>query len=82
MKSVLASFGIASQIGEDTFTVYGGNPVALAPVDSFGDHRIAMSAAVMATVAQGTAIIDNAVCVAKSYPAFFEDFATLGGIVE
>jgi 3-phosphoshikimate 1-carboxyvinyltransferase len=82
MKSVLAAFGIDSSIGEDTFTVYGGEPVALAPVDSFGDHRIAMSAAVMSTVANGVTTIDGSDCVAKSYPSFFEDFAALGGVVD
>ena len=82
MKSVLASFGITSTIGEDTFTVYGSEPVAVAPVDSFGDHRIAMSAAVMSTVAQGVTTIKGTNCVAKSYPSFFDDFAALGGIIE
>lgn len=82
MRVTLASFGIASQIGEDTFTVFGGTPVVNGVVDSFGDHRIAMSAAVMSCVAQGTTTIDNAACVAKSYPSFFEDFAMLGGNVE
>ena len=82
MKSVLASFGITSAIGEDTFTVYGSEPVAVAPVDSFSDHRIAMSAAVMSTVAQGVTTIKGTNCVAKSYPSFFDDFAMLGGLVE
>ena len=79
MKAVLASFGISSSIGEDTFTVVGGEPVAQSEVESFGDHRIAMSAAVMSTVAQGVTTIKGAECVAKSYPSFFEDFAALGG---
>ena len=82
MKSVLASFGITSSVGEDTFTVYGGDPVTLTTVESFGDHRIAMSAAVLSTVAEGIATIIGAECVAKSYPSFFEDFASLGGIVD
>ena len=82
MKSVLESFGITSSVGDDTFTVYGGKPVAAHHVDSFGDHRIAMSAAVLSTVAEGVATIIGAECVAKSYPSFFEDFAALGGIVE
>ena len=82
MKSVLASFGIASSIGEDTFEVHGGSPVAVAPIDSFGDHRIAMSAAVMSLVAQGVTAIIGSGCVAKSYPSFFEDFTALGGVVE
>lgn len=80
MKDVLGKFGITSYIGEDSFTVIGGEPVAGEPVGSFGDHRIAMSAAVMATVARGVTVIDGAECVAKSYPTFFDDFALLGGI--
>lgn len=80
MKDVLGKFGITSYIGEDSFTVIGGEPVAGEPVGSFGDHRIAMSAAVMSTVAKGVTVIDGAECVAKSYPTFFDDFALLGGI--
>ena len=81
MQAVLASFGIASVVGEDTFKVIGGNPVAQQVVDSFGDHRIAMSAAVLSTIAEGVTTIEGAECVAKSYPSFFEDFAALGGEV-
>ena len=82
MRQVLASFGIASQAGDDTFTVFGGEPVANGVVNSFGDHRIAMSAAIMSCVAKGITVIDNGTCVAKSYPTFFDDFAMLGGKVE
>lgn len=79
MKNVLATAGISSIVGEDTFTVVGGQPVAQCPVDSCGDHRIAMSAAVLSTISAGTTAIMGAECVAKSYPSFFEDFAALGG---
>ena len=82
MRQVLASFGIVAQVGEDTFTVFGGEPVASGVVNSFGDHRIAMSAAIMSCVAKGITTIDNGACVAKSYPTFFDDFAMLGGCVE
>lgn len=80
MKSVLDKFGITSYIGDDTFTVVGGTPVAGEAVDTFGDHRIAMSAAILSTVSKGVTTIDGAGCVAKSYPCFFNDFALLGGI--
>lgn len=82
MNSVLAAFGINSSVGEDTFTVYGGNVVAANDVDTFGDHRIAMSAAVLATLSEGASTICGAECVAKSYPRFFDDFSALGGCVE
>ena len=79
MRTLLASFGISSEIGEDTYKVTGGKAAATTTIDSFGDHRIAMSAAIMSTIAEGETVIDNAECVAKSYPLFYEDFASLGG---
>ncbi len=48
-------------------------------VSSFGDHRIAMSAAIAATVCKKPVIINNAESVNKSYPDFFEDYNSLGG---
>ena len=49
-------------------------------VDSFGDHRIAMCAAIAATRCTAPVIIRGAECVEKSYPAFFDDYQHLGGI--
>lgn len=51
----------------------GGN------VNGSGDHRIVMAAATAATVCEGEVTIEGAQAVRKSYPAFFEDFAELGG---
>ncbi|MDE6103546.1 MAG: 3-phosphoshikimate 1-carboxyvinyltransferase [Oscillospiraceae bacterium] len=49
--------------------------------DSFGDHRIAMSAAIAATICSEPVIIKNADSVEKSYPSFFKDYQKLGGII-
>ena len=46
-------------------------------VDSFGDHRIAMSMAVSALRSSGAITIEGAEAVAKSYPRFFEDLESL-----
>ena len=52
-------------------------------VDSCGDHRIAMMAAVAASAGEHLCVeISRAEAVEKSYPTFFEDFAALGGIVK
>ena len=51
-------------------------------IDSYGDHRIAMAAAIAATVADGPVTIKGAECVSKSYPHFWEDYRKLGGIYE
>jgi 3-phosphoshikimate 1-carboxyvinyltransferase len=81
MQKTLSAFGIASSVGEDTFTVYGGTLVAKSAIDSFGDHRIAMSAAILSTIADGETTILGAECVAKSYPSFYDHFLMLGGNV-
>jgi len=47
------------------------------PVRTFGDHRIAMSAAVMACYAHRPVAVEDPGCVAKSYPAFWDDFDAL-----
>jgi 3-phosphoshikimate 1-carboxyvinyltransferase len=44
-------------------------------VDSRGDHRIAMAAAVASLASAGPIEIVGGECVAKSWPAFFEDLA-------
>ena len=43
-------------------------------VDPRNDHRIAMAAAVLSTVADGPTLIHGASCVAKSYPGFWDEF--------
>ena len=49
-------------------------------VDSFGDHRIAMSAAVASVICQGSLTITRADAVNKSYPDFWRDIKKLGAI--
>jgi 3-phosphoshikimate 1-carboxyvinyltransferase len=48
-------------------------------VDSFGDHRIVMAAAIAAEKSDGDIIIKGAEAVEKSYPDFFKDYNNLGG---
>ena len=50
--------------------------------ESFGDHRIAMAAAIAATKAEGRVIIKDAQAINKSYPDFFEDYKALGGKID
>ncbi|MBR4628169.1 MAG: 3-phosphoshikimate 1-carboxyvinyltransferase [Ruminococcus sp.] len=48
-------------------------------VDSAGDHRIAMAAAIAATRIADGVTIKGAEAVEKSYPDFFRDYTYLGG---
>ena len=51
-------------------------------VDSHGDHRIAMAAAIAALNTKNGIKIKNYRCIDKSYPKFFEDFKSVGGTAD
>lgn len=53
-----------------------------ATVQACNDHRIAMAAAIAATVSTGPVTISGAECVRKSYPDFWSEFQKLGGKYE
>ncbi len=75
MADVLARFGVSAEIADETFAVSGRwRPLAGGNFSSFADHRIAMAIAVGATRCDSPVEIDDAECVAKSYPRFFDDF--------
>ena len=57
----------------------GGAGLRGAGVDSHHDHRIAMSCAVAALVADGPTSIDGWDAVATSYPGFADHLAALRG---
>ena len=61
--------------------IHGKAALSGGTVDSVNDHRIAMSAAVAAIVCENAVTILDAESVNKSYPAFFQDYKKLGGIV-
>ena len=57
---------------EDGMEITGGCALHGAEVESYGDHRIAMSAAILGLFAEGETIIHDTDCVATSYPGFYE----------
>lgn len=66
---------------EDGLIIKGKSSLVGGNVDSFGDHRIAMSMAIIAGRCDHSIILENPLCVTKSYPDFYEDYKKLGGIV-
>lgn len=66
---------------EDSLIINGVESFTGGEVDSFNDHRIAMSMAICATRCKDELIITNANAVEKSYPDFFEEYKKLGGKV-
>ena len=78
---MLASLGCSAEAHNNEIVVHPGI-VHGGVIESFGDHRIAMTAAIAATIADGAVLIRNAQCVQKSYPGFWDDYCTLGGNYE
>ncbi len=76
--AMLEALGGVATATEDTLTVLA-TPLRGGTVDSFNDHRIAMSAAIAATVCSGPVTILNADAVRKSYPQFWSEYGRLGG---
>lgn len=74
----LAAMGCDVTATEDGMIINGGKPLHGAVIDPHLDHRIAMSFAVAALIADGETEIKGADCVKISYPAFYEDLAGLG----
>lgn len=64
---------------DDRLVINGVDGLHGGKISSYNDHRIAMAAAIATTVADGEVIIEDAQCVKKSYPHFFEDYKKLGG---
>ena len=80
MSAELAKFGIKTEVFDNRIVVHNGVlKMPELPLDGHNDHRIVMSLAVLATLTGGE--IYGAQAVAKSYPEFFKDIASLGIIV-
>lgn len=79
--ALLKSLGGHAEATENTLTVFGTGLTG-GTVDAANDHRIAMAAAIAATVCTGNVTIRGAECVNKSYPNFFEEYSRLGGHYE
>lgn len=75
---MLDAFGVKAECDGVNLTVYGG-AVTCGEVNSFNDHRIVMSAAVLALGSSGKSVITDYKAVEKSYPTFFDDFNGVGG---
>jgi len=80
IKAVVSEF---SKLGadikelEDGMIINGSQQLKGNICDSWGDHRIAMSLAIAATLSSGETTINNSECVNISYPKFFDTLSAL-----
>jgi 3-phosphoshikimate 1-carboxyvinyltransferase len=80
MAAGLRACGV--DVGEkpDGMVIRGGARIrGGAFVDSRGDHRIAMSMAILALFADLPVTVQNVACIATSYPTFWQDLRNLAG---
>ncbi len=75
--ALLAALGAGSEPRPDGLQITGGARLTPGVVESAGDHRIAMAAAIGALVAPGPTRIAGWSAVRTSYPGFERDLVTL-----
>lgn len=80
VREGLEMMGVKVKEEENKLTVTG-SPVKGSVIDTRGDHRIAMAFSLLGLVC-GDTVIENAECVSKTYPEFWETLRGIGGKVE
>ncbi len=78
MAQVLGAFGVPCEELPDGMIVTGGAALHGAEIESRGDHRIAMSAALLGMLAEGDTIIEGAEAVDTSFPGFVALMRSIG----
>lgn len=73
----LKKLGANIEPTEDGMIIHGPTPLFGANLQSYGDHRIGMMAAVASLITSSPVEIDDADCIAVSYPTFFEHIEQL-----
>lgn len=66
------------EASEDSLVIHGGRKAQKARVRTYGDHRMAMSLAVLGMAGEGV-VLDSPECIAISYPMFYQILENFGG---
>ncbi|HYF96949.1 MAG TPA: 3-phosphoshikimate 1-carboxyvinyltransferase [Patescibacteria group bacterium] len=75
IENELAKMGIKTKSTKDQLTIYGGNPRS-ARIDTYNDHRLAMSFAVAGTKLPNMQIM-NPKAVDKTFPGFWDELGKI-----
>ena len=78
MAENLSRMGADITPTDDGMIIHGGKPLHGAVIDSYLDHRVAMSFAIAGLLCDGPLSIKGGDCVKISYPEFYEDLYRLG----
>ena len=77
MARQLKAMGADLEEHDDGMTIRGGRSLSGAALDSETDHRVAMSLAVAALMADGDSMLARSEAAAVSYPTFWDDLERL-----
>lgn len=77
LTTELGRLGVEVEQTPETLTIHGGGARGPAVLRTHDDHRLAMAFAAIGTRVAGVTILDPG-CVAKTYPAFWDDARALG----
>ena len=78
IRKEFGKIGIEVDLSEpNVMKITGGKIIGGVEVESYGDHRMAMTLAVAALLSDREITIKGAECVSKSYPDFFETLSML-----
>ena len=73
-------FGMKIELKNDGFEIEGIQKASAGRLNSRGDHRIAMSGIILASIAAGKSEIKDTSCIATSFPSFLMKYKEIGGI--
>lgn len=73
----LSKLGANIEATDDGMIIHGPTPLTGTNLVSYGDHRMGMMAAIAALITNEPIVLDDAECIAVSYPTFFEHVDTL-----
>ncbi len=76
LAAELSKLGADVKVQGDDLIIHPPDQVGSAQIDTYDDHRMAMSFAIAGTRARGV-VIKDAECVNKTYPDFFQDLEKL-----
>ena len=84
LTETLRAFGVQATARPDGLVIEGQpeRPLQAARVSCHGDHRVAMTAAILGLVADGESIVDDVDCLAVSFPRFAGTLRALGADIE
>jgi 3-phosphoshikimate 1-carboxyvinyltransferase len=79
ISTELKKMGAKIEEKDDGMIIYGPTKLKGAAVNSYGDHRVAMSMAVAGLIADGETIINNTECIKTSFPGFEDILNRISG---